>query len=152
MTQNNESLGERLRRLLEKSGLTQQNVADKLDIPRNTVWRWINNKATPESKNLHDLATLLHVSVDELLNGAPEETWVLTVKIADNFTQEVIDVSKRVPCVSSITTTPTGGFMCLGGDYSLWADDTLFKKMINDLKKYRDVVLQNGRAMGGIKD
>lgn len=150
----NKNFAQRLRKLLKQCRLSQQNVADALDIPRNTVWRWINGKAIPESTNIQNLARLLNISVDDLLNGsAPDaKKWVLQIKIADDFTQEVIDMAKNVPCVSSITSTPTGAFMCLGGDYSLWTDDNLFKKFIADLKKYRATVIQNGKAFGSIQE
>lgn len=61
-------------------------------------------------------------------------------------------MARNVPTVSSITTTPSGGFICLGGDYSLWTDDNLFKKVMADLKKFRNTVIQNGKALGGIKE
>ena len=60
-------------------------------------------------------------------------------------------MTKKVPCISSITTTPNGGFLTLGGDYSLWTDDELFKNLLSDLKKFRKTVIQNGIAQGGIK-
>ena len=149
----NNDFAKRLRKLLQQARLSQQNVADALDIPRNTVWRWINGKATPESSNMQNLANLLNISVDELLNPHAQDnkSWVLQIKIADDITQEVIDMAKNVPTVSSITTTPAGGFLCLGGDYSLWTDDNAFKKIIADLKKFRNTVIQNGIALGGIK-
>jgi transcriptional regulator with XRE-family HTH domain len=59
---------------LKRRDLTQQALADALDIPRNTVWRWINKKATPSAEMLQKLADFFNVSVDELLNGpAPNE-------------------------------------------------------------------------------
>ena len=149
---NNETFGDRLRKLLHKSGLSQQDVADKLEIPRNTVWRWINNKATPESQKLHKLAALLQISVDELLNGEPEATWVLTVQISHEE-EEFIDLKtlKNRP-LSTIITKSNSAFLELGGSYDLWTDDKLFNKMIADFKKLRATVIQNGKALGGIKD
>ena len=67
-----ETFGEKLRRLLKQQRLSQQELADALDIPRNTVWRWVNDKTTPESNKLQSLATLLHVSVDDLLNNSED--------------------------------------------------------------------------------
>ena len=53
---------------------------------------------------------------------------------------------------SVIITSPDGGYIKLGGAYQLWADDALFKKIITDLKRFREVVIANGRALGGIKE
>lgn len=149
---NEGTFGQRLKALLKRARLSQQQIADELDIPRNTVWRWLNDKATPESNNLQRLATLLQVSVDELMNGSPEQPgqWVLQIRIAHEFREEVIDMRRGIPRKASITTTPEGGYLCLGGDYTLWTDDNNFKKFIADIKKFRETVIQNGIALGGI--
>ena len=143
------SFGNRLRALLKKFRLSQQDIADALDIPRNTVWRWINNKATPESYNLQKLATLLHIPVDNLLNdnNNNNQAWVLSVSIG-NIGQEVIDLAKPT---SIIMTSSEGGFLQLGGNYELWTDDNSFKKLIADLKRLRSSVIQNGIALGAVK-
>ncbi|MDR2523728.1 MAG: helix-turn-helix domain-containing protein [Synergistaceae bacterium] len=65
----------RLANFLERKGLTQQALADELDIPRNTVRRWVNKKATPNAEMLQKLAYFFNVPVDELLNGP---TWTRT--------------------------------------------------------------------------
>ena len=144
--------GDRLRLLRKKQALSQEELAEKIDVHLNTISRWENGIDLPKTTKVKKLAEVLQISEEELLNGAPEATWVLTVKIADDFTQEMIDMSKRMPFVSSITTTPQGGFLCLGGDYPLWTDDALFKKMISDMKKFRETVIQNGKAFGSIKE
>jgi plasmid maintenance system antidote protein VapI len=70
----NEATEVQLSRFLERRGLTQQALADALDIPKNTVWRWVNEKVTPSAEMLQRLASYFNVSVDELLNGpAPTE-------------------------------------------------------------------------------
>ena len=70
------------------------------------------------------MALALNVTCDELLNDKKETgTWQLKIEVANDFRQEVIDVSQKNPRVASIQTTPNGGFLVLGGDYSLWQDD-----------------------------
>ena len=147
-----ETLGQRIRRLLKKEKLSQQEVADELNIPRNTVWRWINNQATPESNNLHKLATLLHITVDELLNGAPEQDgWVLHVEIG-NTKEDFLNMKNGIKPESVIITSSEGGYLKLGGNYQLWADDKAFRKLIKELGRLRGAVLANGKALGGIKE
>lgn len=50
-------------------GLTQQQVADKLNISYQAVSKWENGSAYPNTELLIELSNLLGVSVDELLNG-----------------------------------------------------------------------------------
>ena len=64
-----------------------------------------------------------------------------------------LDMAKiAVTPVSAIITDREAGFLKIGGSYELWTDDALFKKVISDLKKLREAVIANGRALGGIKE
>ena len=107
----------------------------------------------PRMEELKRLATALHVSEDELLNGVPEQNaWVLHVEIG-NTKEDFLDMAKLATNpVSAIITDREAGFLKIGGNYELWTDDNLFKKVISDLKKLREAVIANGRALGGIKD
>lgn len=147
------SFAERLKELRKKAGLTQSGLAETIKLSIKTIQRWEQNERQPRMDEIKKLAQALNVTDDELLNGKQETgTWQLRIEVANDFRQEVIDVSKSVPRIASIQTTPNGGFLVLGGDYSLWQDDNSFKRFIADLKKYRSVVIQNGVALGGIKD
>ena len=152
--QDNNSFAQRLKDLRKKAGINQEQLAEMLNISIKTIQRWEWGQHTPRLEDIKQLCKVLNVSEADLLNGpAPDaKRWVLQIKIADDFTQEVIDMAKSVPCVSSITSTPSGSFLCLGGDYSLWTDDNMFKKLIADLKKFRSTVIQNGKSFGSIKE
>ena len=150
---NNSVLAERLKGLRKKAGITQSELAYLIGVHETTIRRWESGKVTPRMDEIKKLAQALNVTDDELLNGKQETgTWQLRIEVANDFKQEVIDVSKSVPRIASIQTTPNGGFLVLGGEYSLWQDDNNFKRFVADLKKYRSVVIQNGVALGGIKN
>ena len=147
------SFAERLKELRKKAGLTQEQLAEIIGIHEATIRRWELSQRQPRMDEIKKLAQALNVTDDELLNGKQETgTWQLRIEVANDFKQEVIDVSKSVPRIASIQTTPNGGFLVLGGEYSLWQDDNNFKRFVADLKKYRSVVIQNGVALGGIKN
>jgi repressor LexA len=57
----------RLRMLCKDAGMTQQDIADKLDVTRVSVGKWESGIATPRPKNLEDLAALFGTSVSYLL-------------------------------------------------------------------------------------
>ena len=142
-----------LRAFRKKRGFSQEELAHRSKFSFMTIRRFENGEITPRIEDISRLAQALNVTEQELLTGEPKATeWVLTVKIAEEFREEVIDVSRSVPTVASIITTPQGGYLCLGGDYSLWSNPENFKKLIRDLKKFQSTVIQNGRALGGIKD
>ncbi|MBR1487127.1 MAG: hypothetical protein IJ597_07740, partial [Synergistaceae bacterium] len=78
--------------------------------------------------------------------------WVLHVKIG-NTKEDYLDMKALAnKPVSAIITDKEAGFLKIGGSYELWLDDSLFNKIIKDLKKLRSAVIANGKALGGIKD
>lgn len=54
-------------------GLTQQQLADKLNVSFQAVSKWENGTSYPNIEILRDLATVLNVSVDEILAGDERE-------------------------------------------------------------------------------
>ena len=54
-------------------GLTQKELADKLNVSFQSVSKWENGMSYPNIESLKDLAILLEVSVDELLSGTEKE-------------------------------------------------------------------------------
>ena len=151
---NNSSFGQRLKTLRKSKGLTQEELADRLELSIMTVRRWEWGERTPRIDDIKKLAHALGVPDSDLLNDSSTQShdWVLTVRIAHDFREEVIDLSKGIPRIASITTTKDGGLLTLGGNYENWTDDNAFKKLIADLKKFRATVIQNGIALGGIKN
>ena len=50
-----------------RAGLTQQDVAEKLDVDRSSVAKWETGEAMPRADKLPQIAVLLSCTVDELL-------------------------------------------------------------------------------------
>ena len=71
-----ESFGQRFQRLRKNAGLTQEEVATKLNITPQAVSKWENDASAPDISVLAELSDILSVSLDELLNKKP------TLKIA----------------------------------------------------------------------
>lgn len=66
-------LGEKIWRLREAQGLSQEELAEKLGVSRQTVSNWENDRATPDAYKLKQLCETLGTSADALL-GMGEET------------------------------------------------------------------------------
>ena len=145
------TFGERLRNLRKKAGLTQEELGEAIGVTLLTVYRWETQGRQPRAQDIKRLAQALHVSENELLNGAPEATWVLTVQLGLDQ-EEVINLSKLAnKPISKIVTSGQTAFLELGGNYELWTDDKLFQQLMKDFKRLRATVIQNGIAQGGIK-
>lgn len=61
------TLGERLQQLRQRNGLSQEEVAQKLFLTRQSVSKWENGQAEPGVENLKALARLYGVTVDALV-------------------------------------------------------------------------------------
>lgn len=59
-------------------GLTQQQLADKLNVSFQAISKWENGTRYPHIEILKDLATALDVSVDEILSGSERDAWGLS--------------------------------------------------------------------------
>lgn len=57
---------EKLIKLRKASGLSQEELGDKLDVARQTVSKWELGETTPEMDKLVELSNLFHVSMDEM--------------------------------------------------------------------------------------
>ncbi len=67
------TLANRISRLRKEKKLSQEFVADSLNVSRQAVSKWENGLSSPDTDNLIALAKLLEVGVDYLATGEPEE-------------------------------------------------------------------------------
>lgn len=68
---NAEILGNKLFELRKKSGISQEEFADKLNVSRQAVSKWERGEALPDTDNLISIAKLYNVSLDELVGHTP---------------------------------------------------------------------------------
>lgn len=67
------SFGEMLRTARERNGLTQQQVADKMDIDKSTYCGYETGKRNPDVAKIKQLSMILNTSADELLETGFEK-------------------------------------------------------------------------------
>ena len=66
------SIGERIYDLRNRNNMSQGNLADKLDVSRQTISKWENNMCLPEAEKLLQLSEIFGVSIDYILKGETE--------------------------------------------------------------------------------
>lgn len=64
-----EIIGGFIANLRKENNLTQEELAEKLGVSPKSISRWENGKTMPDISMLNDLASILGVTVQELLNG-----------------------------------------------------------------------------------
>lgn len=62
-------IGQKLKNARIQSGMTQENVAEKLNVSRQTISNWENEKSYPDIINVIELSNLYSISLDVLLKG-----------------------------------------------------------------------------------
>ena len=65
---------EKLYELRKAAGMTQNDLAEKLNVSRQAVSRWEQGSATPDVENLIAISDLFGVTLDELLRGEAPPT------------------------------------------------------------------------------
>jgi len=67
------TLGQKLKALLKDNSMTQEDLAERLDVSRQAVGKWVNDKGIPEVGKLVQISNLFGVSMDYLLKEDCEE-------------------------------------------------------------------------------
>lgn len=91
------TIGQFIKTMRKKEQITQKELAEKLNISPQAVSRWENGEALPDTLLLLDLAKILNVSVDLILEaGQPECYYERTEKF------NVLDVPKGFEAIESV--------------------------------------------------
>lgn len=102
-----EKIGKFIKKLREKKGWTQDELAEKLYIRRQSISKWEIGKTCPDSENFKILSEIFNVSIDELISGeyiskqdATAKSEELKIKILDdsNATKSKNKLLKKIIC------------------------------------------------------
>lgn len=63
------TLGERLKEYRVKEGLSQEQLAERLNVSRQAITKWENDKGIPDIDNLITISRMMGVTLDELVMG-----------------------------------------------------------------------------------
>lgn len=68
------TFGEKLKALLKEKGMTQEELSEQLDVSRQAVGKWANDKGLPEVDKLIQISNLFGVTLDYLLKEERAES------------------------------------------------------------------------------
>ncbi len=97
------SLGERLYELRTKNEMSQGDLAEKLDVSRQTISKWENNMSIPELDKIISLSNLFGVSVDYIVKGEG----VTVSAVSPQFSESACENVKEPESVRMIKVDPT---------------------------------------------
>ena len=72
-----ESFGTRLANIRKEHNLTQNDIAERLNVSPQAVSKWENDLTSPDIQTLLDLSDIYNISVDELLGKKSNQTLYL---------------------------------------------------------------------------
>lgn len=77
------NLGSQLKKFRESKSFSQEDVAQKVGVTRQAVYKWESNKSYPDIDNLILLSKLYEVTIDELIKGSEDAREELDKKDKD---------------------------------------------------------------------
>lgn len=94
------SMGTFLTDLRKEKGLTQQEVADSLNVSNKTISKWERDEGYPEITILPEIARFYEITTDELLNG---ERFVKEVEVCDSSSKDKFLETSKTASIVSVT-------------------------------------------------
>ncbi|MGX7264316.1 DUF3955 domain-containing protein [Enterococcus crotali] len=99
--------GQKIKELRTKNQLTQEKFAIRLNVTRQAVSNWENNRNLPDLELLILISSIFHISLDELILGGNN---------VNNMTEKLIkDGSKTRRAKLNLITTLVGAFLLIFG-------------------------------------
>ena len=101
------NFGEEIKRIRQKEGLTQEQFAERLNVTRQAIFNWENNKNLPDIGMLILISDVFHISLDILIKGENH---------MNNMTEKVIkDASETRRAKYNMISTVVGAVLLLMG-------------------------------------
>ena len=60
-------IGNKINQLRKLSGMTQEQLAEKLNVSRQTISKWESDRTSPDLESIVNISRIFHVSLDDLL-------------------------------------------------------------------------------------
>ena len=110
------TLGEKIYKLRNDKGFSQGDLAEKLDVSRQSVSKWENDSAIPELEKLIKLSEIFNITLDELVKNEKKENEKSDyVKIPSIQTRKIVGTilicTAVCACLLLMATNGIGGLI-----------------------------------------
>ena len=103
-------LSEKLYKLRKNSGLSQEQLAEKLSVSRQAISKWESGTAVPESEKLVTISNYFGVSVDYLLKDDEEDKGKDTDSIVEEKPKMIAGI---IICIAGIVSMVIWGLLSI---------------------------------------
>ena len=90
------ALGQNILEARKKSGLSQEQLGEKVDVTRQTISNWELDETTPNPEQLKRLSKALNVSVDDLIDNDLQNVVLSKVKVTEKQTKTIKKIVKGI--------------------------------------------------------
>ena len=87
-------LGKKILKLRKEENLSQEQLAEKMNVTRQTISKWELNETTPDIKQAKELSKLFKISLDELTENDMTTLVMQKVSNTEKLAGLVLKVSK----------------------------------------------------------
>ena len=88
------ALGQNILEYRKKSGLSQEQLGEKVNVTRQTISNWELDETSPNPEQLKLLSKALNVSVDELIDNDIENVILKKVKLTEKHKKSIKNILK----------------------------------------------------------
>lgn len=131
------TLGKRIGMLRREKKLSQEFLAESLNVSRQAVSKWENDLSSPDTENLIALAKLLEVDVDFLATGELTEQMESDQEPESPEPQRTPKVRRPLKCGKRLMAVLLAIALCLSGVlYGLWVKERNDHSELEELAQY----------------
>ncbi len=90
------TLGQNILDARKKSGLSQEQLGEKVDVTRQTISNWELDETSPNPEQLKLLSKALNISVDDLIGNDIQNVVLSKVKLTEKQTKSIKKILKGI--------------------------------------------------------
>lgn len=138
--------GDNLRKLRKLKGLSQEDLAEKMQVSRQSVSKWETGDSYPEMNNILELCKIFHCCINDLVNDSiididslDEEIIMNVVKFKKKQQYKMKSLSKAISVVAKI-----GRIVCMVSIPVVIASMVLLALVVNKIDIEDNEIIWNG--------
>ena len=110
-------VGNNIKNFRRAKKITQEELAEKLNVTRQCVSNWENNKTQPDIETLHNIAAALEISIDEIIYGKKRKHIYIGIspRSPQELTADCISIGMILATVISYVKWQSIGWALLHG-------------------------------------
>lgn len=131
-------LSEKIAYCRRKSGLSQEDLAEKLNVSRQAVSKWENGEALPELPKLRQLSTVFGVTADWLLNDEasdepPTRSECAAASAEDRLPRLLQSLFRRFGWLAGVYIMIIGIVISLAGGAAILISNSMLRSFENNI-------------------